>query len=416
MKFEELLIHEQLQEAIYYMNFEKLSPIQEQAIPRALEGRDLLACAQTGTGKTASFVIPILDDLIRNGNKGTTSLIIVPTRELAVQIDQEIQGFSYFTEASSKAVFGGDKGQDWDEQKRAITQGTNIIVATPGRLMQHLALGYVNFKSVRHVVLDEADRMLDMGFYDDIQAILKHVPAKRQTLLFSATMPPNIRKLAHQILHNPETITISISKPASGITQSAYMAYPHQKNSIISYILSHQKEFESVLIFSSTKRNVHAIVRELTRVLPKISVEGISSDFEQQERADVLMRFKSQKTQILVATDVLSRGIDIKGIDLVINYDVPSDPADYVHRVGRTARADAKGEAITLISPDDIPKVKRIESLIGKEVEKKQISKDIGELPQWKNAAKFQNKKKKNFHKKKKPFKPSHKKGDTNRT
>ncbi|MDA3883893.1 MAG: DEAD/DEAH box helicase [Bacteroidales bacterium] len=400
MKFEELSIHEDLLEAISFMNFEKLSPIQEKAIPMALQGNDLLACAQTGTGKTASFVIPVLDDLIRNGNKGTTTLIVVPTRELAVQIDQEIQGFSYFTSTTSKSVYGGDKGKDWDEQKRAITEGTNIIVATPGRLMQHLALGYVNFSSVRHLILDEADRMLDMGFYDDIRAILQHIPPKRQTLLFSATMPPNIRKFAHQILQNPETITISLSKPAEGITQTAYMAYPNQKNKILSYIFSQPNDFESVLIFSSTKRNVHEIVRKLSQILKDKTIEAISSDFEQQERNDVLMRFKSHKTNILVATDVLSRGIDIKGINLVINYDVPGDPEDYVHRIGRTARADATGEAITLISDADIPKFRRIEALIEKDVSKKQIPQDIGELPQWNKGHGSQNKNRKNFKKK----------------
>lgn len=391
MKFEELSIHEDLLEAISFMNFEKLSPIQEKAIPMALQGKDLLACAQTGTGKTASFVIPVLDDLIRNGNKGTTTLIIVPTRELAVQIDQEIQGFSYFTSTTSKSVYGGDKGKDWDEQKRAITEGTNIIVATPGRLMQHLALGYVNFKSVRHLILDEADRMLDMGFYDDIRAILQHIPTKRQTLLFSATMPPNIRKFAHQILQNPETITISLSKPAEGITQTAYMAYSQQKNKILSYIFSQPNDFESVLIFSSTKRNVHDIVRKLSQILKDKTIEAISSDFEQQERNDVLMRFKSHKTNILVATDVLSRGIDIKGINLVINYDVPGDPEDYVHRIGRTARADATGEAITLISDVDIPKFRRIEALIEKDIPKKTIPQDIGERPAWKKGNQARN-------------------------
>lgn len=412
MTFNELHIHDELKEAISYMNFERVSPIQELAIPVALTGKDILACAQTGTGKTASFVIPILDDIVRNGNEGTTSLIIVPTRELALQIDQEVQGFSYFTNTTSKAVFGGDKGKDWDAQKRAITEGTNIIIATPGRLMQHLALGYVDFSRVRHLVLDEADRMLDMGFYDDIQQILTFIPTARQTLLFSATMAPSIRTLAHKILQNPETITISIAKPAEGVTQSAYMAYPNQKISIIHHIIELNPTYDSILIFSATKRNVNTIVTNLRKKLQNSSVAGISSDLEQKEREVVLLGFKSKQTKILVATDVLSRGIDIKGINLIINFDVPADPADYVHRVGRTARADSKGEAITLISDVDIHKFRRIEALIGSPVEKRDVPKELGETPVWTTAggqAKG-NFRKKPGYKRVSKFKPNHSK------
>ncbi|NLK82149.1 MAG: DEAD/DEAH box helicase [Bacteroidales bacterium] len=387
MTFDELDIHDELKEAISYMNFERVSPIQEAAIPVALSGKDILACAQTGTGKTASFVIPILDDLIRNGNQGTTSLIIVPTRELALQIDQEVQGFSYFTMTSSKAIFGGDKGKDWNAQKQAITEGTNVIIATPGRLMQHLALGYVDFSCLRHLVLDEADRMLDMGFYDDIKQIVTYIKNPVQTLLFSATMAPNIRTLAHKILHNPETITIAIAKPAAGVTQSAYMAYPNQKIKIIHHIITINPTYDSILIFTATKRNVNNIVTHLQKTLPMESIAGISSDLEQKEREDVLVGFKSKQIKILVATDVLSRGIDIKGINLIINFDVPADPADYVHRVGRTARADSKGEAITLISDVDIHKFKRIETLIGAAVEKREAPKKLGNTPLWNKAA-----------------------------
>jgi len=418
MTFDELKIHDQLLEAIGYMNFKKASPIQEKAIPVALTGKDVLACAQTGTGKTASFVIPILDDLIRNGCEGTTSLIVVPTRELAIQINQEIQGFSYFTDTTSKAVFGGDKGKDWDAQKRALADGTNIIIATPGRLMQHLALGYTKLDTVRHLILDEADRMLDMGFYDDIKEILTHIPEKRQTLMFSATMAPSIRKLAHNILVEPETITISISKPAAGVTQSAYLAHPYQKNGVIHHILEKNKDYDSILIFSSTKRNVQKIVSSLAKKVGRDIISGISSDLEQAEREQVLMKFKAKQTKILVATDVLSRGIDIKEINLVINFDVPGDAADYVHRIGRTARADSKGEAITLISEDDIFKFKKIESLIEKEIEKLPIPEELGDAPDWKSpskkpfnkgAKKTQGGKKKWDPKKKRNFKP---KGD----
>ncbi len=406
MTFDEFKIHEQLLEAISYMNFAKVSPIQEQAIPIALTGKDILACAQTGTGKTASFVIPILDDLVRNGSKGTTTLIIVPTRELAIQIDQEIQGFSYFTDTSSKSVYGGDKGTDWDAQKKALTNGTNIIIATPGRLMQHLSLGYAKLDSIRHLIIDEADRMLDMGFIDDIKQILSYIPAKRQNLMFSATMAPNIRKLANKILSDPQEITISIAKPAAGVTQSAYMAYTNQKIDVIQHVLEKNPNYDSILIFSSTKRNVHQIVQKLSRK-HKGQVEAISSDFEQKEREEVLLRFKAKQTRILVATDVLSRGIDIREINLVINFDVPGDAADYVHRIGRTARADKKGEAITLINDEDIYKFHRIEKLIERPIDKLPIPAELGEAPKWSESGNIQvkNGKKPFVKNSKKPFK-----------
>ncbi|MCQ2607708.1 MAG: DEAD/DEAH box helicase [Bacteroidales bacterium] len=384
MTFEELQIDEKLLEAISYMRFEKASPIQEQAIPLALEGHDLLACAQTGTGKTATFLIPILQDLVKNGSQGFTSLIIVPTRELAIQIDQELQGFSYFTDTTSKAVYGGDKGTDWDSQKLAFTEGTNVIIATPGRLMAHLRLGYVSMKNLRHLVLDEADRMLDMGFIDDIRQILSYVPPKRQTMLFSATMAPEIQKLATTILHEPKIVSIAIAKPAEGVKQSAYMAYPHQKVDLITHILEQNPDYDSIIIFTSTKKNIHSIVSAIKKKIRNVTIDGISSDFEQAEREEVLLRFRAKQTRVLVATDVLSRGIDIKGINLVINFDVPRDAADYVHRVGRTARADAKGEAITFISDLDIPKFHKIEHLIERSVDKVPLPQELGEAPEWK--------------------------------
>ena len=407
MTFEELHIDEKLLEAISYMKFEKASPIQEQAIPLALEGHDVLACAQTGTGKTATFLIPILQDLITNEAHGLTSLIIVPTRELAIQIDQELQGFSYFTDTTSKAVYGGDKGMDWDEQKRAFTEGTNVIIATPGRLIAHLRLGYVNLKHIRHLVLDEADRMLDMGFIDDIRQILGYIPVKRQTMMFSATMAPEIRKLANTILVNPKMVSIAIAKPAEGVTQSAYMAHPYQKVDLITHILEQNPDYDSILIFTSTKRMIHSIVSAIKKKIRKVTAEGISSDFEQNEREEVLLRFKAKQTKILVATDVLSRGIDIKGINLVINFDVPKDPADYVHRVGRTARADAKGEAVTFISESDILRFQKIEALIERPVNKLPLPAELGEAPVWKEIQ--PKPKKRHSHKKgNKPFPHKH--------
>lgn len=399
MTFDEFQIDEKIIEAISYMHFEKASPIQEKAIPIALTGSDILACAQTGTGKTATFLIPVLQDLVKNGAKGTTTLIIVPTRELAIQIDQELQGFSYFTDTTSKSVYGGDKGMDWDEQKRAFTDGTNVIIATPGRLLAHLRLGYVKLQNLRHLILDEADRMLDMGFIDDIRDVLKYVPEKRQTMMFSATMAPEIQKLANTILTNPQYVSIAIAKPAEGVTQLAYMAYPTQKIGLITHILEQNPTYDSILIFTSTKKNIHSIVAAIRRTIKGVTVEGISSDFEQNDREEVLLRFRAKQTKILVATDVLSRGIDIKGINLVINFDVPRDPADYVHRVGRTARADAKGEAITFISEEDIFKFARIEGLIEKTVQKLPLPEKLGDAPVWKNVA--QQAKKKKFYGKK---------------
>ncbi|MCQ2606643.1 MAG: DEAD/DEAH box helicase [Bacteroidales bacterium] len=395
MTFEELQIDDKLLEAISYMRFEKASPIQEQAIPLALQGNDLLACAQTGTGKTATFLIPILQDLVKNGSHGFTSLIIVPTRELAIQIDQELQGFSYFTDTTSKAVYGGDKGADWDSQKNAFTEGTNVIIATPGRLMAHLRLGYVSMKNLRHLVLDEADRMLDMGFIDDIRQILSYVPQKRQTMLFSATMAPEIQKLAQTILHEPKIVSIAIAKPAEGVKQSAYMAYPHQKVDLITHILEQNPDYDSIIIFTSTKKNIHSIVSAIKKKIRNVTIDGISSDFEQAEREEVLLRFRAKQTRILVATDVLSRGIDIKGINLVINFDVPRDAADYVHRVGRTARADAKGEAITFISDVDVPKFHKIEHLIERSIDKIPLPQELGEAPEWKE---YQPKPKRHFN------------------
>lgn len=388
MTFDEFNLHESLVEAISYMNYQKASPVQEQAIPKALMGADILACAQTGTGKTATFVIPVINDLVLNPSDKTTTLIIVPTRELAVQIDQEIQGFSYFTNVSSKPVYGGDKGADWDLQKQAFAEGTNIIVATPGRLLQHITLSNLNFDNIRHLILDEADRMLDMGFFDDIRQIIAQLPNQRQTMMFSATMPPRIQCLAQRILNNPEFISIAIAKPAENVTQYVYLLNDEQKIAVLANVLEHHPDYESVIIFSSMKKNISTIVRRLSQIdAVGDAVEGISSDFEQTERENVLMRFKAHQTKVIVATDVLSRGIDIKGINLVVNFDVPNDAADYVHRVGRTARADAKGVAITLVNRKDFGKFRRIEQLIEREIERLPLPSELGEAPDYSNVS-----------------------------
>lgn len=385
MKFSDFNFEAGLQEGLDAMRFEIPTPIQAQAIPIILDNKDLIAVAQTGTGKTAAFLLPILHKLAITHTSTTNTLIIVPTRELALQIDQAVQGLSYFTGASSLAIYGGGDGMSFENEKRALTQGANIIIATPGRLMSHLNMGYVKFDKVQHLILDEADKMLDMGFVDDITKIANYLPKKRQSLLFSATMPPSIRTLAQRLLHNPEQVSIAISKPAEGVTQAAYLVYDAQKNNLIIHILK-QKEYASVLIFSSTKQHVKVLQRELNQA--GLKAKAIHSDLEQDEREEVLRGFRSKQTQILVATDILSRGIDIEDIGLVINYDLPNDAEDYIHRIGRTARASTKGEAITFINEYDQFKFHKIEQLIEKEVEKRPLPAHLGEGPVYNPKAK----------------------------
>ncbi len=382
MTFEEFGLNDKVLEAISYMGYEKASEIQEMTIPAIMDGNDILACAQTGTGKTAAFMLPILDHLASEENHALSTLVIVPTRELAIQINQLIQGFSYFLNINSVTVYGGRDGSDWDAESKALTKGTNIIVATPGKLISHLNLGYVKFDKLKHLVLDEADRMLDIGFYDDILRILSYIPEERQTLMFSATMPQKIRDLAAKILKNPVEFSTAISKPAEGVLQAAYVVYENQKIPIINSLITDKPDLDSILVFSSTKRKVFEIVKSLKKA--GNTVEGISSDLEQKEREEVLMRFRSRRTRILVATDVLSRGIDIKDINLIINFDVPGSAEDYVHRVGRTARADKTGIAISLINEHDMDKFDHIEKLIQNEVMKIPVPAELGTTPEYK--------------------------------
>lgn len=381
MKFDEFGLNQDLLEAIGYMNFEKATEIQEKAIPEIMKGHDMIGCAQTGTGKTAAFILPILHKISEEKTKGTNTLVIVPTRELAMQIDQQIQGLAYFTHTSSYAIYGGGDGISWEAERRAFTNGTNILIATPGRLMSHMMNDYVDFSTVKHLILDEADRMLDIGFYDDIVKIISKLPAERQSLMFSATMAPKIRKLAKEILNDPKEVNLAVSKPAAGVTQKVYLAYEEQKTPLVKEILSDKDNFKSIIIFCSTKRKVE----QLTRVLKarNYSVEGVSSDYEQDVRERVILSFKARTTRIVVATDVLSRGIDIKDINLVINYDAPNDPEDYVHRIGRTARAETKGMAITLVNEDDMYKFQRIEEFIEMKLEKLQPPEKLGQGPEW---------------------------------
>ncbi len=393
MKFNAFALDDRLLEAISYMGFEEASPIQQLTIPKILEGGDLIACAQTGTGKTAAFILPVINQAMETKEEGIHTLIVVPTRELAVQIDQEIQGIGYFTNTESIAIYGGGDGSEWDQEKKALTRGSGIVVATPGRLLAHIKLGYTNFKQVGTLILDEADRMLDIGFHDDILKIISHLPQKRQSLMFSATMPPKVRTLANKILTNPESVNTAISKPAEGVLQGTYLVYDNQKLPLLAKLIGDNPDYESILVFTSTKKNVNNIVGKLKK--SEKNVEGISSDLEQSERENVLLRFRSRETRILVATDVLSRGIDIKDIHLIVNYDVPGDAEDYVHRVGRTARAKSTGVALTLINEQDMEKFQRIEKLIEQEVMRIPLPPELGDGPKWNPKPDYKNKRKK---------------------
>lgn len=378
MIFEELDLSPELLESVDYMGFRETTPIQEKAIPVILAGRDLIACAQTGTGKTAAFLLPVMNFIADKRPVHTHTLILVPTRELAIQIDQQILGLAYTLNITSIAVYGGGDGSGWDQEKAALSKGADIIVATPGRLISHLNQGYVKFSQIEVLVLDEADRMLDVGFYDDIMKIISYLPKIRQTLMFSATIPYKIRTMSKHIMKNPVEISLERSKPAEGVTQTVYMLNDSQKIPLINSIIADHPEYTSILIFSSTKKKLSEIVRGLRS--KDYHVEGISSDLGQKDREDILLRFRSRRIRVLVATDVLSRGIDIKDINLVVNFDTPSDAEDYVHRVGRTARAETTGVALTLVNRIDTQKLQRIEKLIGYEVNRVPLPAYIAEI------------------------------------
>ncbi|WP_066629164.1 DEAD/DEAH box helicase [Labilibacter marinus] len=387
MKFTEFDFSQEVLDGLDAMRFDEATPVQEKTIPIIKTGTDLIACAQTGTGKTAAYLLPVLDRIVREGHNGTTALILVPTRELALQIDQQIEGFSYFLDVTSMSVFGGNDKGLWDQQKIGLTKGADIIVATPGRMIQHLTMGYVDFKSVKHLILDEADRMLDMGFLDDLMQIESFLPKEnRQGLLFSATMPPKIRDLAKKLLDKPEEINIAISKPAEGILQAAYVVHEHQKIDLIVDLLK-DKDVPSIIIFSSRKSKVNDIVRALKR--NEFNARGIHSDLDQKERIEVLREFKNRNVQILVATDIVARGIDIEKIDLVINIDVPNDAEDYVHRIGRTARAQTQGVGITFINEDDQYDFHKIEKLIETDIYKIPLPPHYEEAPKYEPEAKM---------------------------
>lgn len=385
MRFDELLRNDDLLDALWDMHFDDCTPIQEQAIPMVLDGRDLLACAQTGTGKTAAYLLPVLDILSTEDfpADAVNCVIMAPTRELAQQIDQQMQGFSYFLPLSSIPVYGGTDGHTYDQQRRSLKAGADVVIATPGRLLAHLSMGYVDLSKVSFFILDEADRMLDMGFFDDIMQIVARLPKQRQTLLFSATMPPKIQQLANKILVNPYEIKLAVSKPADKIEQKAYVCYEPQKLPILKSVFKASKP-ERVIVFSSSKLKVKELAKALKKENYKIG--EMHSDLEQDTREDVILDFKSGKINVLVATDIVARGIDIDDIEMVINYDVPHEAEDYIHRVGRTARADRDGKAITFISEKEIGKFRQIERLLEKEVEKVAVPAELGDTPKYTSA------------------------------
>ncbi len=388
MQFNELNLHDDVLTGVDAMNYLQVTPIQEKAIPIILAGKDLIASAQTGTGKTAAYLIPILDKISREPSNHTSALILVPTRELAKQIDEQIEGFSYFIQATSLAIYGGGKGEDWDQQRKALVKGADIIIATPGRLMAHMNSGEVKFDNLKCLILDEADKMMDMGFSEDILFVLKHLPQNRQNLMFSATMPKKIRDFADKILKNPEEIRLAVSKPAVGIDQQFYLASDEQKLPLLIHLMKNTVA-ESVIIFTSQKSMIEKVVRMLNR--NKFEARGISSDNTQEDREESLRGFKNKQFKILVATDVLSRGIDINNLNLVINIDVPRDAEDYIHRIGRTARAETTGTAFTFINEKDQYRIANIEKLLERVVEKQNITESLGLgiAPEYKSGQAF---------------------------
>ncbi|MDB5262232.1 MAG: box helicase [Adhaeribacter sp.] len=408
--FEAFNLHQDLLAGIQAMGYKTPTPIQVRAIPEILANKDLIACAQTGTGKTAAYLLPLLDRISHANHDHTSTLVLVPTRELAKQIDEQIEGFAYFVPAQSIAIYGGNKGDSWDAQKKAITSGADIIVATPGRFIAHMNMGYVNLDKLEYLILDEADKMLDMGFMDDIMRIVRDLPQKRQTLLFSATMPSKIRELARRILQDPIEISLAVSKPAEGIDQRSYIVYDKQKLPLLQHLIQ-ELDVQSMIIFTSRKSAVNDIVKAVRRM--GHSAEGIMSDRTQEEREAAMQGFRNKQFKILVATDILSRGIDVDNISHIINFDVPHDAEDYVHRIGRTARASTTGTAITFISEKEQYRIKRIEQLIEKVLPKLPIPADLGEGPAYDPTARkpaSAPNRNKNRHsgsdRKKKPFQP----------
>lgn len=380
MRFDEILTNDDVLDGLWDMHFDECTPIQEKTIPAVMEGHDLMACAQTGTGKTAAYLLPVINCLADGGypTDAVNCVVMAPTRELAQQIDRQLQGFAYFMPVSGTAIYGGTDGYAYEQQRKSLKMGADVVIATPGRLLAHLSMGYVDLSRVSFFILDEADRMLDMGFYDDIMQIYSHLPKNVQVLMFSATMPPKIQQMANKILKDPVEIKLAVSKPADKIKQSAYICYETQKLPILKSIFRENPP-QRVIIFSSSKIKVKNLARELRK--SNLKIGEMHSDLDQNRREDVMLDFKAGKTNVIVATDIISRGIDIDDIEMVINYDVPRDPEDYVHRIGRTARADRDGRAVTFVANEDFPRLARIEKLLEKEVPKEKVPEELGETP-----------------------------------
>ena len=396
MKFSELDLDEGVMEALEYMHYAECTPVQEKAIPPDLAGDDVIAVAQTGTGKTAAYLLPILSNLnrYRYPTDAINCVIMAPTRELAQQIDQQMQGFSYYVDASSVAVYGGGEGKDFAEQKNGLTRGADVVIATPGRLLSHINLGYVDLSQVAFFVLDEADRMLDMGFYDDIMAIDRLLPSDCQKILYSATMPPKTQRLAENIMWKPTLVKIAVSKPAEKIHQQACICYEPQKTDMVIRVL---KQFfggrpdgfvkeeklrnpdKRVVVFVSKKLKVKDVLLALRK--KGFQVAAMHSDLDQKEREETMNAFKAGRVNVLVATDIVSRGIDITGIELVVNFDMTHDPEDYVHRIGRTARADHDGESVTMVSASDrkeLQKFVELEEFLEKKMDRIAVPQELG--------------------------------------
>lgn len=382
MRFDELDLGDEVLDALDAMRFDECTPIQEQSIPVILQGRDLIACAQTGTGKTAAYLLPVIDFLSDGGfpDDAINCVVMSPTRELAQQIDRQMEGFSYFLPISSLAIYGGTDGATFAQQQRGLKMGADVVIATPGRLLDHLKIGNVDLSRVSFFVLDEADRMLDMGFYDDIMQIVKHLPKNRQTLMFSATMPPKTRKLAQAILNNPAEVKIAVSRPTEKIDQSAFVCHEAQKTPILKHLFA-TAHSQRVIVFAASKLKVKDLTKELRR--SHLKAAEMHSDLDQTQRNEVMIGFRAGKIDILVATDILARGIDIEEIAMVVNYDVPREAEDYVHRIGRTARANADGMAVTLVSDAEQSKFGSIERFLGYEVKKNEVPAEFGEAPAY---------------------------------
>ncbi len=381
MRFDQLSLSDDILDALDAMNFEECTPIQEQSIDLILEGNDLIACAQTGTGKTAAYLLPVIDLLAdTEADSKVKCVIMVPTHELAQQIDRQMEGFSYYIPVSSLAIHGGNDGKEFARQQHALRQGADMVIATPGRLLAHIKMGYVDLSAVKYFILDEADRMLDMGFSDDIMRIVSQLPRERQTLMFSATMPKKIQQLAATILNNPKEVKIAVSKPAEKIDQSVFICHEGQKQGLLKRLFE-QGHDKRVIVFSSSKQKV----KELTQILrrSKWKAAEMHSDLDQKAREEVILAFRAGRLEILIATDILARGIDIDDIAMVVNYDVPHEAEDYVHRIGRTARAGAGGKAVTFVSERDQQRWAGIERFLGSEVRREEIPAEFGDAPEY---------------------------------